>query len=101
VNLIVVVLVAAAITFACRVVFLTAPAPRGLWGRFLDVFPLALFVALATAGLAAPGGTVAASPALAAAAGGILGAALTRRSLLGVLVFGTVTYWIVRLLVAG
>jgi len=39
----------AVITFATRVAFLVRPrsSPEGLIGRFLDVFPLALFVAIA------------------------------------------------------
>lgn len=95
------VVAAAAVTFATRVVFLARPGrrPRGAWARFLDVFPLALFVSLATVGLAAPEGSVAVTPALAAAGGGVLGAALTRRSLLGVLLVGAAAYWIARALV--
>lgn len=94
-----VVLLAAAITYASRVVFLARPAGAlgGRWARLLDIFPLALFVAVATAALAAPEGQVEATPALAAAAGGIAGAALNRRSLLVVIGCGLVAYWIVRL----
>lgn len=97
------VLAAAVVTFASRAVFLAVPArpPRGAWARFLDVFPLALFVSLATASLAAPDGRVAATPALAAAAGGVLGAALARRSLVVVIGSGAVVYWAVRLLLGG
>ena len=88
----------AAITFASRVAFLARhrPVPKGLVGRFLEVFPLALFVALATSGLAAPDGEVAVTPALAGAAGGLLGARLTRRSLVGTILIGAAVYWLVR-----
>lgn len=97
------VLAAAVVTFACRAAFLAVPArpPRGVWARFLDVFPLALFVSLATVSLAAPDGRVAATPALAAAAGGLVGAVLARRSLVGVILFGGVAYWAARLLLGG
>ncbi len=92
------VLAVAAITYASRVSFLLGrrPAPVGLVGRFLEVFPLALFVALATRGLAAPEGIPSVTPALAGAAGGIAGAALTRRSLVGTILFGGALYWMVR-----
>ena len=88
----------AAITFASRVVFLARrrAVPAGLVGRFLEVFPLALFVALATSGLAAPEGEVAISPALAGAAGGIVGARVTRRSLVGTILIGAAAYWLAR-----
>ena len=45
----------AAITYGTRVAFLLRPrsVPEGALGRFLDVFPLALFVAIAITGLAA------------------------------------------------
>lgn len=90
----------AAVTYASRVVFLLRqqPVPGGLVGRFVEVFPLALFVSLATLGLAAPDGTPAVTPALAGAAGGVIGAVLTRRSLLGVVVAGAVAYWLARAL---
>ncbi len=68
-------------------------------GRFLEVFPLALFVSLATLGLAAPDGTPAATPALAGAVGGVVGAVLTRRSLPGVVLAGAVAYWLTRAVV--
>jgi branched-subunit amino acid transport protein len=89
----------AAITFGSRATFLIWPhsAPRGLWGRFLETFPLALFISLATLGLAAPDGDPQASLALVAAAGGIAGAALTKRSVLGVLLAGGAAYWLARL----
>lgn len=94
------ILVVAVITFGSRVVFLTRrrPVPEGVVGRFLEVFPLALFIALATTGLAAPEGSVAVTPALGGAVGGVIGAAVTRRSLVGTIVIGAAAYWLVRLL---
>lgn len=92
------ILVVAAITFGSRVVFLARRrrVPEGIVGRFLEVFPLALFIALATSGLAAPEGAPAATPALAGAVGGVVGAALTRRSLVGTILLGAAAYWLVR-----
>ncbi len=94
------ILVVAVITFGSRVVFLARrrPVPEGIVGRFLEVFPLALFIALATTGLAAPEGSVAVTPALGGAVGGVIGAAVTRRSLVGTIVIGAAAYWLVRLL---
>ena len=91
----------AAITYASRAVFLLWPrtVPEGYVGRFLELFPLALFVALATLGLAAPEGETEATLALVAAAGGLLGAAVTGRSFLGVAGFGIVIWWIARAIV--
>lgn len=88
----------AAITFSTRVAFLIRPrpAPGGAVGRFLDVFPLALFVAIATDALLAPQGSPEVSPALAAAVGGVLGGVVFRRALLGVLVTGAVVFYVVR-----
>jgi hypothetical protein len=94
----VLVLAVAGITFTTRVAFLLKPgsAPEGFVGRFLDVFPLALFVAIATDALAAPGGSVTASPGLAAAAGGVIGGAVFRRALWGVLGVGAAVFYVVR-----
>jgi len=88
----------AAITYASRVAFLLRPrpSPGGLVGRFLDVFPLALFTAIATAGLVAPSGAIEATPGLAAAAGGVIGAVAFRRSLWGVLAVGSVLFYATR-----
>lgn len=88
----------AAVTFVSRAVFLVRRrrVPQGLVGRFLEVFPLALFIALATTGLAAPEGSVAVTPALGGAVGGIAGAAATRRSLVGTIVIGAAGYWLTR-----
>jgi branched-subunit amino acid transport protein len=95
------VLVVGVITFGSRLAFLIRPrpVPEGLVGRFLDVFPLALFMAIATAGLVAPEGTPALTPGLAAAAGGIAGGIVFKRSLLGVLAVGAVAFYLVRALV--
>lgn len=92
------VLVVGAITYASRLSFMLRPrpAPTGRLGRFLDVFPLALFVAIASTGLFAPDGTPAVSPALAAALGGVLGAIVFRRSLWGVLGVGAAFFYLAR-----
>jgi len=97
-NDLVLILAVAAITYASRVVFLIRPrpAPKGRAGRFLEVFPLALFIAIATNGLAAPEGTPAVGSGLAAAFGGILGAILFRRSLWGVLGMGALSFYVTR-----
>lgn len=94
------VLAVAAITYGTRVAFLLRPrpVPEGALGRFLDVFPLALFVAIAITGLAAPGGGPAVTPALAAALGGVIGAVVFRRNLWGVLAVGMVFFYITRAL---
>jgi branched-subunit amino acid transport protein len=94
----VLVILMAVITFASRASFLIwrRPAPAGPWGRFLETFPLALFIAIATLGLAAPDGDPEAGIGLVAAAGGVAGAALTKRSLLGVLIIGGAVYWVAR-----
>ena len=94
------VLAVAAITYGTRVAFLLrpGPAPEGALGRFLDVFPLALFVAIAMTGLIAPEGEPAITPALAAALGGVIGAVVFRRNLWGVLAFGMVFFYITRAL---
>lgn len=92
------ILAVAAITFSSRVAFLLKPrqAPSGLVGRFLDVFPLALFIAIAAQGLLAPNGTPEVTPALAALAGGVLGGILFKRNLWGVLLCGAVLFYLAR-----
>lgn len=89
------------ITFSSRVALLARhrSVPGGTFGRFLEVFPLALFVAIATSGLLAPGGEPAITPGLAAAAGGILGAVLFKRALVGILVVGAALFYLIRYLV--
>ena len=96
------VLAVAAITYGTRVAFLLSPrpVPAGALGRFLDVFPLALFVAIAITGLVAPEGEPAVTPALAAALGGVIGAIVFRRNLWGVLAVGMVFFYITRVLTA-
>lgn len=94
------VIVVAIVTFATRLAFMIGPrpAPEGLLGRFLDVFPLALFVALATTGLVTPAGEPDITPALAAAGGGVIGAIVFRRNLWGVMVLGAVAFYLARAL---
>jgi branched-subunit amino acid transport protein len=95
------VLAVAAITFSCRIVFLIRPRPiPGGWvGRFLGLFPLALFMSIAASGLAAPNGEIESTPALAAALGGIIGALVFKRSLWAVLGVGAVLFYAARALV--
>lgn len=97
---VVLVVLVALITYASRLSFMLRPrpAPGGALGRFLDVFPLALFMAIAATGLAAPNGSPEISPALAAALGGVLGAVVFRRNLWGVLVVGASFYYLTRTL---
>jgi len=94
------VLVVAVITFATRIAFLIRPrpVPGGPLGRFLEVFPLALFMVIAATGLAAPEGSLAVTPALAGAAGGVIGAIVFKRSLWGVMALGAVAFYVVRAL---
>ncbi len=88
------------VTFGARASYLLRPtrAEKNDLPPFLEVFPVALFVALATVGLAAPEGDLALGPSLGAAAGGVVGAVLTRRSIIGVIAFGAVGYGLARLL---
>jgi branched-subunit amino acid transport protein len=90
----------AVITFASRISFMWRPLPTERVGdnRFLEVFPTALFVALAVGGLTAPQGQIAATPALAALVGGVVGAAVFKRAILGVVGAGLAFYWLARLL---
>lgn len=93
------VLAMAAITYASRVTFLVRPrtVPDGFASRFLERFPLALFVAIAAIGLAAPEGELEVTIALVAGAGGVLGGLITRRSLLGIIGIGMAAWWLARL----
>ena len=88
----------AAITFATRVAFLLKPrsAPGGRVGRFLAVFPLALFISIATSGLAAPWGSAELTANLAGAIGGVVGGIVFRRSLWGVLGVGALCFYLAR-----
>jgi branched-subunit amino acid transport protein len=94
------IVLAAAITFASRLSFMVRPLPdtRVRESRFLEVFPTALFVALAVNGFVAPEGILDFGPALAAGLGGVAGAFLFKRSILGVVGVGLVGYWIARLI---
>jgi len=99
VNYLTLIVLVAVITFASRVSFMLRPLPgsRVKENRFLEVFPAALFVALAVNGFVAPEGTLDFGPALGAACGGVAGAVLFKRSILGVVGAGLVGYWIARL----
>lgn len=89
----------AAITYGSRVALMIRPIPvSGPVGRFLRIFPLALFMSIATSGLLAPEGSPEVSPGIAAALGGILGAALFGRSLWGVLGVGAAVFYTTRAL---
>jgi branched-subunit amino acid transport protein len=94
------IVLAAVITFASRLSFMVRPLPdaRVKESRFLEVFPTALFVALAINGFVAPEGSLDFGPALAAGFGGAAGAFLFKRSILGVVGVGLVGYWVARIL---
>lgn len=92
------VLLAGAVTFASRATFMVRP-PATLAAparRFLDVFPLALFMALGIQGLARPTIVDGASPlpALLAAAGALLAGRFTDNALLWMLAGGALGYWL-------
>ena len=91
----------AVITFGTRVAFLLKPrsAPGGRVGRFLEVFPLALFIAIATSGLIAPWGSAQFTANLVGAIGGVVGAIVFRRSLWGVLGLGAVCFYLARAII--
>lgn len=97
---VILIVLAAAITFASRLSFMLRPLPdaRVKESRFLEVFPTALFVALAVNGFVAPDGALDFGPALAAGFGGAAGALLFKRSILGVVGVGLVGYWVARLI---
>ncbi len=89
-----------AITYGSRVVLL-ARSGHALEGRieaFLERFPLALFIALATATLLVPDADVEPALGYAAFGGAVAGGVLTRRSLVGILMIGGATYWLARLI---
>lgn len=90
----------AGITYASRVLFLLQPRvmPPGRLSRFLEMFPLALFLAIATSALRGGEGSGEVATGLVAAVGGILGAVLFRRSLLGILVVGASAFYLSRAL---
>ena len=92
------IVLAAIITFASRLSFMIGPLhdTRVKESRFLEVFPTALFVALAVTGLAAPEGSLDLSPAGAAGIGGVAGAIIFKRAVLGVAATGLLAYWVAR-----
>lgn len=91
----------AVVTFSSRVVFLArhGSPPGGLAARFLDRFPLALFVALAASILVVPDPEFDARLGWAAIAGAVAGGVLGKRSLYAVVGGGFAAYWIARLLI--
>lgn len=95
------VITVAVITYASRAIFMIWPIPvgGGLFGRFLKVFPLALFISIATTGLLAPAGSPEMGPGVGAAVGGVVGAVVFRRSLWGVLALGAAAFYALRGLV--
>ena len=98
-NHLLLILLVAAITFISRITFFrTTTRPLRL-GHFLDVFPVALFVAIAAIDLIAPQDQVEITPYLAALFGGAAIGLWLRRSMLAVVGGGVAAYWLVRLLV--
>jgi len=89
------------ITYGSRVVFLANPGapPSGVARRFLDRFPLALFVALAASILVVPASEVDARLGWAAIAGAVLGGWATKRSLYGVVGPAFAAYWLARVMI--
>lgn len=89
------ILAVAAITFSSRYFFFAHRSIK--LGRFLDVFAVALFVAIGTQDLIGTGND-ATPPNVAAFIGAIVGGLLFRRSMLGVVITGLGFYWGARLL---
>ncbi len=94
----VLVVLAGVITFSSRATFMVRP-PTKLpepARRFLDVFPLALFMSLAVQGLARPTivDGISPVPALLAAAGALLAGRFTDNALLWMLAGGALGYWL-------
>lgn len=79
--MVVTVVVAGVITFLSRVSFLlrAAPAFEGWFGRFLDAFPVALFVSLAVVQAFAPDGSFEVGPGAVGLLVGVLTCVFTRR----------------------
>ncbi|MGH8923874.1 MAG: AzlD domain-containing protein [Acidimicrobiia bacterium] len=92
------VLAVAAITFGSRFLFLSRSFSSLRLGRFLDVFAVALFVAIGVQNLMTSGADNA-SPYLGAFVGAVLGGFLFRRAMLGVVITGLAFYWAARLLI--
>jgi branched-subunit amino acid transport protein len=88
----------AAITYGSRAVFLarTGRLPTGRIAVFLERFPLALFVSLATATLLVPDADVEPALGYTALGAGLAGAIATRRSMVGVLLCGGAGYAVAR-----
>lgn len=86
------------ITYGSRAIFLASPGspPSGIGRRFLDRFPLALFVALAASILVLPSSDVDAVDGWVAVVGAVVGGWMTRRSLYGVVGVGFAAYWTAR-----
>lgn len=91
---------AATITFASRAFFLvkSVNSDKVRDSAFLDAFPLALFMVIATVGLAAPEGSIGITPALWAGLGGAAAGYLFKKSILAVVIVGFAVYWLVRVL---
>ena len=88
----------AAVTLASRLSFMLRRPPEGSVkdNRFLEVFPAALFTALAVHGFVAPAGDLDLGPAIAGGIAGVAGAAVFKRSILGVIGLGLIGYWAAR-----
>ena len=89
-----------AITYGSRVVLLARSGRmEGRVDSFLERFPLALFVALATATLLVPDAGVEPALGYAAFVGAVAAGIVTRGSLPGVLILGGAAYWVARLVI--
>ena len=90
----------ALITQLSRLSFMLRPvtSQRLKENRFLEVFPVALFVSLAVAGFAPEGEVLSVTPSVFAGLGGVAGAVLFKRSMLGVVAVGAIAYLLARLL---
>ena len=97
----VLVLAMAVITYGSRVVLLarSGHALSGKADAFLERFPLALFIALATTTLLVSDSNVEPAVGYPAFAGAVAGAIALRRSLPGVLIVGGGAYWLARLII--
>jgi branched-subunit amino acid transport protein len=89
----------AIITLLSRLSFMLRPvtSQKLKENRFLEVFPVALFVTLAVVGFAPEGELLRVTPSVIAGLGGVGGAVLFKRSMLGVVAVGGVAYLLARL----
>jgi branched-subunit amino acid transport protein len=89
----------AAITMLSRLSFMLRPvtSQKLKENRFLEMFPVALFVTLAVVGFAPEGELLRVTPSVIAGLGGVAGAVLFKRSMLGVVAVGGVAYLLARL----